>query len=80
MLNFELRAIYPITDKISGEIVGGDAESINEYPTKIKAFTAAKRESNNTKWHEVMIYQYNNNGDIINHWYFKNGKLTHTMF
>lgn len=47
--------------------------------TKKKAYTFALKESQKD-WHEVTMYCLDENGEIMNHWYFKNGELKIKMF
>ncbi len=68
-----------MTKKYETEIGGGDRETLKEFPKKAQAFSFAKKESKNKKWHEVTVYSFDADNEIEGHWYFKNGKLTFDM-
>ena len=76
-MNYEVSGIVP--KQYENEIAGGDRETLKEFPKKSKAFSFAKNESKNKKWHEVTVFAFDNDHEIEGHWYFKNGKLTWDM-
>lgn len=68
-----------------GEKVGGDDGHIWSTDSKTTAFNKAKAWSlkktvNGKPLHETFVYEYDDNRDIAGHWYFKDGKQTHSMF
>lgn len=76
-MKYEVSGIVP--KQYEDEIGGGDAETIKDFSHKSKAFAKAKSESKKTKWWEVQVRQYDDDGELQGHWYFKNGKLTWNM-
>ena len=77
---FEVIVIYPKHDKSTGEIVSGDDDSLLYCATKKRAFSFAIKESLKKKHFESMVYGYDYKGDVVGHWYFKNGVMTWNMF
>jgi hypothetical protein len=78
-MNYEVSGIEKAIDHVSGEEIGGDAEGLNDFSNKQKALAFAKKESRNKKWHEVQVRAQDARGELIGHWYFKNGRMTWDM-
>lgn len=75
---FEIDGILP--KQYEKEIAGGDMESISERKSKAAAFNLARREWLKPKYWEVQVKEFDKDQELINHWYFKKGLITTTMF
>jgi hypothetical protein len=64
---------------------GGNDEFEIERKHKRIAFSTAKQISKRDKVYEVVMFEYTGgsfpdyDGDFTGQWYFRNGRLTHTM-
>lgn len=71
---------YPNTKyEVLSDWKPGDGIVTLESNNKSKAFQQAKSDTKGD-FHESHVYQYNDNGDIVNHWIFKAGKQQQSMF
>lgn len=75
---FVLDGIFP--KQYEHEVAGGDMESIGTRKARSAAFKLALKESKKDKYWEVQVKEKDDNEDILNHWYFKKGQLTESMF
>jgi hypothetical protein len=78
-MTYEVAGIEKWEDPVSGEEIGGDAEGLEDFDSKAKAFAFAKKESRKNKWHEVQVREQDERGELTGHWYFKNGRMTWNM-
>lgn len=76
---YTIHVIYPTVDS-NGEVCGGDATQVDEAHNEVAAFRKAATFSLDEKYHETMVYRYEDGGDIVGHWYFSKGKQTQSMF
>jgi len=77
--NYEVSGIDFGKDNLTGEVCGGDTQTIQDRLSKAKAFSLAKKESKKKQWYEVQVRHYDQYNDLCGHWYFKNGTLTNNM-
>lgn len=76
---YEVRFSRPTKDPVSGEVCAGETEPIRDHRTKEAAFNTAITWSKKEGVFDVDVRQLVD-GETINHWFFKDGKLQQSMF